>query len=40
VQFPTESPDTPGRDEILLPYKGTARKSGATSELVITNVST
>lgn len=35
VQFPTETIDTPGRDEILLPYKGIARKTGTTLELTI-----
>lgn len=36
-QFPAQPPETPGRDEILLPLKGVARKSGSTSELVITS---
>ncbi len=35
VQFPTEPPSTPGRDEILLPQNGIARKTGSTLELVI-----
>ena len=37
VQFPTEPPDTPGRDEILLPLRGIARKTGTTSEITCTN---
>ncbi len=40
VQFPTEPQDTPGREEILLPYNGIARQSGATpvAEIVFVNV--
>jgi hypothetical protein len=37
VQFPAESPDTPGRDEILLPLKGIARSSSTTKEIVVTS---
>jgi hypothetical protein len=37
VQFPTEPPTMPGREEILLPYNGIARKTGTTLELVVTN---
>lgn len=37
VQFPTEPPERPGREEILLPYNGIARKTGSTLELVATN---
>lgn len=38
VQFPTIPPDTPGREEILLPLGGIARKSGTTLEAIFTNV--
>jgi hypothetical protein len=36
VQFPTEPPETPGREEILLPLKGIARATG-TPEITVTN---
>jgi hypothetical protein len=39
VQFPTQPPETPGRDEVLLPLAGVARKTGGTLELLITNKS-
>jgi hypothetical protein len=39
VQFPTQSPDMPGREEVLLSYNGVARKTGTTAELVTTNKS-
>ena len=37
VQFPTQPPETPGREEILLPLNGIARKTGTTVEITITN---
>lgn len=39
VQFPTEPPEMPGREEILLPLRGTARKTGGTPEITIANKS-
>lgn len=39
VQFPTEPPETPGRDEILLPLRGIARKTGSTAECTLQNKS-
>ncbi len=38
VQFPTQPPNMPGREEITLPLKGTARKTGTTLEATLTNV--
>lgn len=39
VQFPTQPPEMPGREEILLPLRGEARKTGTTLEATITNKS-
>ncbi len=38
-QVPTIPPETPGRDEIILPLKGICRSSSTTKEIVLTNVS-
>ena len=40
LQFPDRSPVVPGKTEIPLELHGTARKSGSTSELVVTHDST
>ncbi len=37
TQFPTEPPITPGRDEILLPLRGRAMRTGTTPPLTVTN---
>ncbi len=38
VQFPTQPPNLPGREEVTLPLKGTARKTGTTLEVTLTNI--
>lgn len=40
VQFPKQSPNVSGKNEIYLPLTGIARKSGSTASLTVTNDST
>jgi hypothetical protein len=37
IQFPTIPPDMPGREEIILPLNGQARKIGSTPEVTFSN---